>query len=61
MSAQIINLRATKKAKEKSLARAQADANAAKFGRTKAKKAAEKSTADRANRTLDGHALDDKT
>ena len=37
--AELINLRAVRKAKTKAETRAQADANAAKFGRSKAEKA----------------------
>jgi hypothetical protein len=36
--AEIINLRSVKKARQRAEATAQADANAAKFGRTKAEK-----------------------
>lgn len=55
--AEIINLRSVKKAKAKADTRAQADANAAKFGRTKAEKLAEAASKDKAKRVLDGHAL----
>jgi hypothetical protein len=58
--ADIINLRAAKKASVKTAARAQADANAAKFGRTKAQKQAAEALRDKAKRALDGHALDPK-
>ena len=59
--AEIINLRAAKKAKDKSLARAQADANATKFGRTKAEKQADLIAKAKAKRTLDGHLREDLT
>ena len=44
--AEIINLRAVKKARSKTESRAQADANAAKFGRTKAERTLEQARAD---------------
>jgi len=58
--AEIINLRAAKKARVKTVARAQSDANATKFGRTKAEKLAEKAAAYKAKRALDAHARDPK-
>ncbi|MBM3614068.1 MAG: DUF4169 family protein [Alphaproteobacteria bacterium] len=54
--AEIVNLRAARKAKERSQARAKGDENAAKFGRTKAEKDLEKARAEKAKRDLDGHA-----
>lgn len=53
--AEIINLRAARKAKDRQKARAKGDENAAKFGRTKAEKKLEQSQADKAKRDLDGH------
>ena len=53
--AELINLRAVRKAKAKAETRAQADANAAKFGRSKAEKALETSRAEKAKCDLDGH------
>ena len=53
--AELINLRAVRKAKAKAETRAQADANAAKFGRSKAEKALETSRTEKAKRDLDGH------
>lgn len=58
--AEIINLRAAKKAQTRAKARAQADANAAKFGQTKAERMAESLRKDKAKRDLDSHALDPK-
>ncbi len=52
--AEIINLRAARKAKDRAKARAQGDENAVKFGRTKAEKDLEKARADKARRDLDG-------
>lgn len=53
--AEIINLRAARKAKDRQNARAKGDENAAKFGRTKAEKELEQALADKAKRDLDGH------
>lgn len=52
--AEIINLRAARKAKDRTAARAKGDENAAKFGRTRAEKDLEKALADKARRDLDG-------
>ncbi len=53
--AEIVNLRAARKAKERSQARAKGDENAAKFGRTKSEKDLEKARAEKAKHDLDGH------
>ncbi|MCF8510566.1 MAG: DUF4169 family protein [Rhodobacteraceae bacterium] len=53
--AEIVNLRAAKKARQRAEARAKGDENAAKFGRTKAEKDLEKTRAQKARRDLDGH------
>ena len=53
--AEIINLRAVRKAKAKAETRAQADANAAKFGRRKAEKSLEAARLAKEKRDLDGH------
>lgn len=53
--AEIINLRAVRKAKDRDAARAKGDENAAKFGRTKAEKSLEAAQAEKARRDLDGH------
>jgi hypothetical protein len=58
--AEIINLRSVRKAKDKADARAQADANAVKFGRRKGDKALEAAQLEKARRDLDGHALPPK-
>lgn len=52
---EIINLRTARKARDKAEARAQADANALKFGRFKSEKVLEAAKADKAKRDLDGH------
>lgn len=58
--AEIVNLRQARKGKARAEARAQADANAAKFGRTKAQKAVEAAEAARARTELDGKKRDGK-
>jgi hypothetical protein len=55
MSAEVVNLRARRKEAARRAARLRADANAAKFGRTKAEKELERARADRARRGLDAH------
>jgi Domain of unknown function (DUF4169) len=57
--AQIINLRAAKKARLRADARAQGDVNAAKYGRTQVQKAAEAAQAEKAKRDLNAHLRDD--
>jgi hypothetical protein len=52
--AQIINLNRARKAKARVDKQAAADANRAKFGRTKAEKAADDAEAARRERELDG-------
>ncbi|SDE17952.1 protein of unknown function [Paracoccus isoporae] len=56
---QITNLNRVRKQKSLEAARKQADANAVKFGRTKAQKAVEKADKDRAAQHLDGRKRDD--
>jgi hypothetical protein len=53
--AQIINLNRAKKAAAKSAAKLQADANAAKFGQTKAEKALRQQVQAKSAQSLDGH------
>jgi hypothetical protein len=53
--AEIVNLRTVKKRAARKAARAEADANAAKFGRTKAERALEGKQAEKAARDLDAH------
>lgn len=53
--ADIINLNRAKKTAAKAVAKAQADANSAKFGQTKSAKALQQQRADKAQRDLDGH------
>ncbi len=53
--AEVVNLRQAKKQAARKAACAEADANAAKFGRTKAEREAEAARAAKAARALDGH------
>ncbi|WP_138423985.1 DUF4169 family protein [Maritimibacter alexandrii] len=55
----VTNLNQIRKQKARADKRAEADANAAKFGRTKAQKALEQAEADKARRELDRHRKDD--
>lgn len=55
----VTNLNQIRKQKARADKRAEADANAAKFGRTKAQKALEQAKADKARRELDRHRKDD--
>jgi len=53
--AEIINLRAAKKAADRAKNRAQGDENAMKFGRSKAERALEAARAEKARRDIDSH------
>jgi len=53
--ADIINLRAAKKAADRAKNRAQGDENAMKFGRSKAERALEAARAEKARRDIDSH------
>jgi Domain of unknown function (DUF4169) len=55
---EIINLRQARKTRERDRKRAEADENAARFGRSKTLKALEKARADKARTDLDGHKRD---
>ena len=54
--AEVVNLRAARKARDRAAKKAEADQNAVKFGRTKTEKLRETATAEKAQRDLDGHA-----
>ncbi len=58
-SGNVVNLRAARKNAARDAARKQGDANAAKFGRSKAQKLAEAEDAARAARHLDRHRRED--
>ena len=51
----VISLSSRRKTRAKDAAKAQADANAARFGRTKAQKAVEDADKARVKAVLDGH------
>ena len=55
MMGEIVNLRQAKKQAARKAARATADANAAKFGRTKTEREVEKARAEKAARDLEAH------
>ena len=52
--AEVVNLRSARKAKNRDVVRKQGDANAVKFGRTKADKDLAAAQAEKAARDLDG-------
>lgn len=54
----VVNLNKARKARAKTEARAQADANAVRFGRTRSQRDAEKAATDKAARALDAHRRD---
>jgi hypothetical protein len=56
--AEIVSLSRARKARDRQKTRAEADANAVKFGRTRAEKARDEQAADKARRDLDGHRRD---
>ena len=54
----VVNLTRARKARDRAAKRAEADANAAKFGRTKAERNLEQAQADKARAALDAHKRD---
>ncbi|PWJ20507.1 DUF4169 family protein [Jannaschia seohaensis] len=54
----VVNLRQARKQRARAEKAAQADANAARHGRSKAARELEKTTAEKARRDLDGHRLE---
>lgn len=52
--AEIVSLKAARKAKDRSAARAKGDENAVKFGLTKAEKTLQAAKAEKVRRNLDG-------
>ncbi|MEE8612189.1 MAG: DUF4169 family protein [Sphingomonas aquatilis] len=56
---EVVNFRRARKARDRAVAGRVADANRAKFGRTKAERAAADAEAARIERTLDGAKLED--
>ena len=59
MTGKVVSLSRARKTREREDKRRQADANAAKHGRTKADKVADAAEANKAERDLDGHRRDD--
>jgi len=57
---EIVNLNRARKARARDEKRITADANAAKFGRTKAERISEAAASDKARKMLDQHKLDDE-
>lgn len=55
-----INLNKVRKARARSARKAEADANAARHGRTKAERLLEATREEKARRLLDGHRFDDE-
>ena len=56
--AKVVNLTQARKARDRAAKRAEADTNAAKFGRTKAQRALEEAEAEKARAALDAHKRD---
>lgn len=56
--AKVVNLTQARKARDRAAKRAEADANAAKFGRSKAQRALEEAEAEKARAALDAHKRD---
>jgi Domain of unknown function (DUF4169) len=54
----VVNLKRVKKRNEREASAKQADANRARFGRTKSERALDESTKDRASQVLDQHRID---
>jgi len=57
---EIVNLNRARKDRARETKREQADANAVKFGRTKAARIAEAMESEKARKMLDQHALDEE-
>ncbi len=57
---EIVNLNHARKARARDEKRVTADANAAKFGRTKAERIAQVAISDKASKMLDQHMLDEE-
>ena len=53
--AEVVNLRAARKARDRAAQKAEADSNAVKFGRRKSDKQRDAAEAEKARRDLDGH------
>ena len=58
MAGKLVNLNRARKDRARETARRQAEENAARFGRSKADRAAEAAKAEKARRDLDGHEVE---
>jgi hypothetical protein len=60
VSGDIVNLRASRKLRERAKKRAEADGNAAKFGMTKAERKLQQARAEKARADLEAHRREDE-
>ena len=58
MTGKVVSLSAVRKARDRDAKKVRADANAARFGRTRAEKDVEKAQADKAQRHVDDHEIE---
>ena len=58
MTGKVVSLSAVRKARDRDAKKVRADANAARFGRTRAEKDVEKARADKAQRHVDDHEIE---
>lgn len=58
MTGKVVSLSAARKARDREAKKVRADANAARFGRTRAEKDVEKAQADKAQRHVDDHEIE---
>ncbi len=58
MTGKVVSLSAARKARDRDAKKVRADANAARFGRTRAEKDVEKARADKAHRHVDDHEIE---
>ncbi|MGB3689919.1 MAG: DUF4169 family protein [Jannaschia helgolandensis] len=58
MTGKVVSLSAARKARDRDAKKVRADANAARFGRTRAEKDVEKAQADKAQRHVDDHEIE---
>ena len=59
MTGKVVNLNKVRKDRARAERSARAEANSVKFGRSKAEKQSDLAKAEKANRDLDGHKLDE--
>jgi|TARA_R110000850_G_scaffold8891_9_gene32726 hypothetical protein len=58
VTGKVVSLSAARKARDRDAKKVRADANAARFGRTRAEKDVEKAQADKAQRHVDDHEIE---